>query len=222
MASVVVALFFGGCGKKKDTTKKPTTTKTEKKKLAENQIPLTENLLEDGKIEDFNLVENDTKDGAKADVLAANDDQAPLAFSEVDGQEEAVVEKDAAAIVAENAGYGFKTVYFNFDENSIKEDQSEVLAADVTEAKAAVDAGKDVIVQGHCCQIGSERYNLALSEQRAQAVKEEMIAQGIPAEKIKTIGFGYEKPAVEASNTSDRTTLIKELAPNRRAEIVVD
>ncbi len=57
-----------------------------------------------------------------------------------------------------------------------------------------------------------------MSERRAQVIKKEMIENGIPSDKIKTIGYGQEIPVVLA-DTQDKQELVKVLAPNRRAEI---
>jgi outer membrane protein OmpA-like peptidoglycan-associated protein len=109
-------------------------------------------------------------------------------------------------------------MYFDFDRNNIREDQQTVLHKNVNLAKEAVDKGKDIVIGAHCCQVGADSYNLALSERRANAIKEEMVKKGIPKERIKTIGYGKELPVVWTDKT-ERNEIIKELAPNRRGEI---
>lgn len=85
-----------------------------------------------------------------------------------------------------------KDVFFDFD-------KSEIRLADksVTEKDAdflAQHPKLRVVVEGHCDNRGSEEYNLALGESRARAVREALVAQGISADRIKTISYGKEQP----------------------------
>ena len=49
-------------------------------------------------------------------------------------------------------------------------------------------------IEGHCDERGTREYNLALGERRANAAKQYLIAQGVPAARIKTISYGKERP----------------------------
>ena len=69
-------------------------------------------------------------------------------------------------------------------------------------------------VEGHTDSTGSEDYNLKLSEKRATAVKNELLAQNLDAARIQTIGFGEAKPVADNNNESGRQL-------NRRVEIVI-
>ncbi|MCJ9427610.1 peptidoglycan-associated lipoprotein Pal [Kordiimonas sp. A6E486] len=53
-----------------------------------------------------------------------------------------------------------------------------------------------VQVQGHCDERGTREYNLALGERRATAVKNYLVALGVPASRLSTISYGKERPAV--------------------------
>ena len=55
-------------------------------------------------------------------------------------------------------------------------------------------------IEGHCDERGTREYNLALGERRAQAVKNVLVALGIPAARVSTISYGKERPAVVGSN----------------------
>ena len=205
---VVLALFAtAGCGKKKSKDHGKSTSKTDSKKMANVTIPTleeeTENFLDEDAVSDLAFVEDAGSD--KKDSLLVSADELPSEFSDQESSSE----------------YAFKSVHFGFNENSIREDQDEVVTADCELAQNAVEAGKDVIVQGHTCQVGSASYNLALSQRRAESVKAEMVEAGIAAKSIKTVGYGYEMPLVW-SEKKDRSSLIKELAPNRRAEVLVN
>lgn len=54
-----------------------------------------------------------------------------------------------------------------------------------------------VTISGHCDERGSDDYNLALSERRAQAAMQYLVALGVPAERLSVIGYGKEKPLAE-------------------------
>lgn len=75
-----------------------------------------------------------------------------------------------------------------------------------------------VLVAGHTDRLGSDAYNLKLSQARAESVRAELIAQGVPANVIQATGYGKRSPLVECDNTA-RNQLISCLAPNRRVEI---
>jgi len=71
-----------------------------------------------------------------------------------------------------------------------------------------------VTVEGHCDERGTREYNLALGERRATAVKNYLVADGIPAARVKTISYGKERPAVLGNNEAA-------WAQNRRGVTVV-
>ncbi|MCG6553905.1 MAG: peptidoglycan-associated lipoprotein Pal [Candidatus Magnetominusculus sp. LBB02] len=52
-----------------------------------------------------------------------------------------------------------------------------------------------VLIEGHCDERGSNEYNLALGDQRAQSTKNYLVSLGVPASRLETISFGKEKPA---------------------------
>jgi peptidoglycan-associated lipoprotein len=87
---------------------------------------------------------------------------------------------------------GLADVFFEFDR------------ADITPAaRTAIEQnakwllgrpGATVRIEGHCDDRGTNEYNLALGERRAQAVKRVLLALGVPAARLSTISFGEEQP----------------------------
>jgi peptidoglycan-associated lipoprotein len=208
---VVLALVVAGCGKKKCSGD----VCTKNKKMAKADLPVkeeAENLLDESDISDFSFV--DGEDKAKNTKKAENDKDL-VANADVE------LDTEAPATDQERAASAFKTVHFDFNKNVIRNDQREVVAHDAEIAKTAVEQGKKVVIEGHCDQIGSAAYNLALSQRRAEAVKEKMLELGVAAENVKTLGYGYEHPIVW-SDQQNRKALINELAPNRRAEVLTN
>jgi peptidoglycan-associated lipoprotein len=72
----------------------------------------------------------------------------------------------------------------------------------------------NITIEGHCDERGTREYNLALGERRANAVKNYLVALGIPAARVKTISYGKERPAVVGSTEQAWTQ-------NRRGVTVV-
>ena len=103
-------------------------------------------------------------------------------------------------------------VFFEFDSSAITADASEALN---TQVKWLDKNDKvNVIVQGYCDERGTREYNLALGERRANAAKQYLISQGVAADRISTISYGKERPAVLGNNAAA-------WAQNRRAISVV-
>ena len=75
-----------------------------------------------------------------------------------------------------------------------------------------------VAVAGYTDQIGDDAYNLKLSQRRADAVQAELIALGLPKERIKVSAHGSADPLVSCPGMAGES-LIRCLAPNRRTEV---
>ena len=72
-----------------------------------------------------------------------------------------------------------------------------------------------VTIEGHCDERGTREYNLALGERRAQAVKNVLVASGIPAGRVSTISYGKERPEIPHSDDQS-------YAQNRRGVTTVN
>jgi peptidoglycan-associated lipoprotein len=93
------------------------------------------------------------------------------------------------------------TIYFDFDQSSIRADQRAGLQADAKAIEARPNIGV-VTLKGHCDERGSEEYNLALGERRAAAVKTYLVDLGVPASRLRTVSFGESDPAVAGHDES--------------------
>lgn len=87
-----------------------------------------------------------------------------------------------------------------------------------TALSGKLEAVGQLHVVGHSDRIGRADYNLALSQQRADAVKQHLIQRGVPAAAIRAEGRGSSEPVAQCGQ-SDHAALVACLAPNRRVEI---
>jgi len=104
-------------------------------------------------------------------------------------------------------------VFFDFDKSDIKPEGQTTLQKQATWLKNYGNV--TVTVEGHCDDRGTREYNLALGNRRATAVKNALVALGIPASRIQTISYGKERPAVVGDNEAA-------WAQNRRGVTVIN
>ena len=91
-----------------------------------------------------------------------------------------------------------KDAFFDYDQYTIRDDARAALQAD---ARALKDRpGIRITIEGHCDERGSEKYNLALGDRRANAAKEFLVSQGIDSSRIDTISYGKERNFCEEHN----------------------
>lgn len=91
-----------------------------------------------------------------------------------------------------------KDVLFDYDKAEIRPDQAGSAQSDAS--FLLQHPSIKVTVEGHCDDRGSEEYNLALGTSRAESLKRSLLAQGVPAERVKTISYGKEKPFCSEDN----------------------
>jgi len=85
-----------------------------------------------------------------------------------------------------------KDVFFDYNVSNIRADETTVAQQDAAFLKQ--HPGISVLIEGHCDDRGSIEYNLALGTSRAESVKQALLQQGVPADRLKTISYGKERP----------------------------
>lgn len=85
------------------------------------------------------------------------------------------------------------SVYFDYDSFEVRSDARATLKANAGAIRNH-DEWRSVVVEGHTDERGSEEYNLALGERRAQAVQRQMVLLGASATQIRTMSYGEERP----------------------------
>jgi outer membrane protein OmpA-like peptidoglycan-associated protein len=103
-------------------------------------------------------------------------------------------------------------VFFDFDKAAITPEASSI----IQQAAAAARTNKSTRIDltGHTDTTGTEKYNLALSIKRGEAVKAKLVALGVPADQIVVVGKGKSDPLVKTPDG------VRE-PQNRRVEIVL-
>jgi len=105
-------------------------------------------------------------------------------------------------------------VYFDYDSNSIRNDQKATIASLKKEIKKWIKQGYKVVFRGHSCHWSPKAdsvYNMILSNERARSLADML---QVPEENRTIVGLGYEEPMVlEGTRTKEGQ------APNRRVEI---
>jgi peptidoglycan-associated lipoprotein len=86
--------------------------------------------------------------------------------------------------------------YFDYDKNDVRGDAQTALTADASALKQifADFPSTTIIVEGHCDERGSAEYNLGLGDRRASAARDFLVQLGVPADKLKTVSYGKERP----------------------------
>jgi peptidoglycan-associated lipoprotein len=104
-------------------------------------------------------------------------------------------------------------IYFDFDSSVVKPAAQEVLQRKADWLRSYPEAS--VIIEGHCDERGTNAYNLALGDRRAEAAKAFMMNLGIDSVRISTISYGEERPV-------DARSMEEAWAKNRRAHFVLE
>lgn len=114
-----------------------------------------------------------------------------------------------------NPGFGdgkLHTVYFDFDKSYLSKEAQAKLDEN---AKWLADNGSEKVeLEGSCDERGTNEYNLALGDRRAHSAYEYLRAKGVAGERLSTVSYGEEKPAVSGSSESA-------WSKNRRVETVI-
>jgi peptidoglycan-associated lipoprotein len=89
-------------------------------------------------------------------------------------------------------------IFFNYDKYDVSTDAQVILAKDAKYLSGHLNA--KILIGGYCDERGSNEYNLALGQNRADSAKKYLINVGVEASRIRTISYGKEKPFCTESN----------------------
>jgi peptidoglycan-associated lipoprotein len=150
-------------------------------------------------------------DSSKGSIYAppvARGGTVPVASSSPSAME--AISRGVAAVTP--PGAALKDIFYQFDSTDLAGDALEILKKNAEWMKA--NPKSRVEVEGHCDDVGSAEYNLALGAKRAQVAKDFLISEGISPDRLVTISYGKEAPACFEPTEECRVL-------NRRARFVM-
>ncbi len=154
---------------------------------------------------------------SKSDQLSAAEQQRirdeearQRALREQELREKAMRDREAAAAAAK--GSGFENIYFGFDQYALTEEARATLKKHADWLRA--NRGYAMRIEGHCDERGTNEYNLALGQRRADATKKYLVGLGADARRLSTVSYGEEKPLDPGHDEAA-------WAKNRRAQFAV-
>jgi len=122
----------------------------------------------------------------------------------------AMREREAAAAAAK--GSGFENIYFGFDQYALTPEARATLKKHADWLRA--NRGYAMRIEGHCDERGTNEYNLALGQRRADATKKYLVGLGVDSKRLSTVSYGEEKPLDPGHDEGAWTK-------NRRAQFAV-
>ena len=165
------------------------------------------------------------KDGQLTDIVAASASVEPTAqqlqarttaagnvTSEKEVAPETRLTESVSAQVASSDTLNLVSIYFDFDSVNLSEKSREYLTRNFEVLRK--NGKYTVRVEGNCDERGSDEYNLALSDKRAKVAVQYLITLGIPSERLTSVSYGKEKPAVSDHDEAG-------WAKNRRDDFVL-
>lgn len=110
-------------------------------------------------------------------------------------------------------GY-IRDAFYNYDEATLDDAAQAALTSSANWLKGREGAGYSLLIEGHCDERGTEQYNLALGDRRANSAKDYLVTLGVDAGRIRTVSYGEERPFEEGHDDAS-------WAQNRRAHLVL-
>ncbi len=228
---VIGVLLMGACAKKKVTAKTPTapppTKPTATLALSRTDITKGETTVltwNTSDASDVTIAGLGTVGASGSRTLTPSDSTTyELAAKGPGGEADAsarvtvnqpVAQKQAGPTLADLFNQNVKDIYFDYDKYGVRASDQSVAEADAKFLASHPDA--KVLIEGHCDERGSEEYNVALGDNRADSTRDFLTKLGVSPNQIKTISYGKEKPFCTTSTTDDSC-----LQQNRRAHFVL-
>lgn len=124
-------------------------------------------------------------------------------------EEPEVIEEDTTTVVEpERPDFELNRIFFDFDKSDIKTDAAGTLEANGEMLELYPEAS--IVIEGHCCEIGTSEYNMALGERRAKAAQDYLVRFGIEADRLSTVSYGEEQPLDPSELEQNRRCEFKE------------
>ena len=154
------------------------------------------------------------KEAREREIARMRDEEAKKALTQKQKEfEKSLVAKKQTGIEGEIfESKLLKDIYFDFDRYDIGPKEAEILKENATVLQKLPNA--KIQIEGHCDERGTNEYNLALGERRANSTKKYLISLGISAGRVSTISYGEERPLDSGHNE-------EAWSKNRRAHTII-
>jgi outer membrane protein OmpA-like peptidoglycan-associated protein len=149
-------------------------------------------------------------DGYNDDV-----DRCPYDAEDFDGDEDedGCPDEEKRVIIEKNFIKITEKIFFEFGKAAIQQ-RSDSLVTEIAETIIANPQIKKLRIEGHTDSVGSDIGNLKLSQSRADAVKDALVAKGVTPSNLDSVGFGEMRP-IDTNDSDDGR------AANRRVEFII-
>jgi peptidoglycan-associated lipoprotein len=138
----------------------------------------------------------------------------PAEEAEPDGRlEEDRLRAEAAAREAALTAFVGEKIHFAFDSSLLSDQARQILISKAEYLRTNPDM--TITVEGHCDDRGTNAYNIALGERRAESVKVFLVDMGINAHRLNTVSYGKERPVAVGRDEAS-------WAKNRRAQFMIN
>jgi peptidoglycan-associated lipoprotein len=92
--------------------------------------------------------------------------------------------------------------FFDYDKSDIRSDARDALTRNAAALRSILAdfPTASIVIEGHCDERGSAEYNLGLGDRRSTSAKDFLVQLGVPADRLKTISYGKERPQCTEAN----------------------
>jgi peptidoglycan-associated lipoprotein len=196
-----IGLLMMGCPKKTVVKDQPSVTKEEAVKLEAARAEKEKAEREAREKDQARMKEEEARRAEEARKAKEKEFEKSLAAKKTPGIEGEVLESKL-----------LKDNFFDFDQYTIRLQDLPIMKENA--ATLTRHPNVKIQIEGNCDERGTNEYNLALGERRANSTKKHLISLGISPDRISTISYGEEKPLDPGHNE-------EAWAKNRRAHIVI-
>jgi len=193
---ICLGLIISGCPKKTAVKEEPSVKRAEESEAIKERARL----------------EAEEKDREAMEAARVGEEEAKREWAKKEFERSLVAKKTPGIAGEVFESEMIKDIHFDFDKYNIRPKDAEILKEN--SALLMKYPAMNFQIEGHCDERGTDEYNLALGERRANSTKKYLISLGIEASRISTISYGEERPLDPEHNE-------EAWAENRRGHFII-
>lgn len=193
---ICLGLIISGCPKKTALKEEPSVKRAEEAEAIKERARL----------------EAEKKDREAMEAARVREEEAKREWARKEFERSLVAKKTPGIAGEVFESKMIKDIHFDFDKYNIRPGDAEILKEN--SALLMKYPTMKFQIEGHCDERGTDEYNLALGERRANSTKKYLISLGIEASQISTISYGEERPLDPEHNE-------EAWARNRRGHFII-